>query len=422
MSYLNGLVVFPTFFNFSVNFAIRRSWSEPQSALSYFCWLYRASTSLATKNIINLISVLTIWWCPCVESSLVLLEEGVCCDQYLYTVTYRCTLASLSLTISQSLPKFMSIALVMPSTLFSFYPWSFPVSRTFPMSHLFASGDQNPGSSTSALVLPVSIHGWFALRLTGLISLLFKGFSRVFSSTTVRRHQFFGTLPSSGSALTIIHDHWENHNLDFMDLSQQREVSAFQHTVCACHNFPVKKQSSSDFTAAVTIHMIIEPKKRKSVIASTLSLSICHEVTALDAMILVVVVLILHFKKAFSLSSFTLNKRLYSSSSFSAIRVVSSIYMRLLIFPPAILSPACNSSSLAFHMMCSAYKLNKQGDNYSHVNPFPNPETVCCSMSSSVSSWPAYRFLRRQVRGSGFPISLRILRNSSCVFHSGCPI
>ena len=48
---------------------------------SCFCWLYRASPSLAAKNIINLISVLTIWWCPCVEPSLVLLEEGVYCDQ-----------------------------------------------------------------------------------------------------------------------------------------------------------------------------------------------------------------------------------------------------------------------------------------------------------------------------------------------------
>ena len=48
---------------------------------SCFCWLYRASPSLAAKNIINLISVLTIWWCPCVESSLVLLEDGVCYDQ-----------------------------------------------------------------------------------------------------------------------------------------------------------------------------------------------------------------------------------------------------------------------------------------------------------------------------------------------------
>ena len=51
------------------------------SSWSYFCWLYRASPSLAAKNIINLISVLTIWWCPCVESSLVLLEDGVCYDQ-----------------------------------------------------------------------------------------------------------------------------------------------------------------------------------------------------------------------------------------------------------------------------------------------------------------------------------------------------
>ena len=52
------------------------------SSRSCFCWLYRASPSLAAKSIINLISVLTIWWCPCVESSLVLLEEGVCYDQW----------------------------------------------------------------------------------------------------------------------------------------------------------------------------------------------------------------------------------------------------------------------------------------------------------------------------------------------------
>ena len=51
------------------------------SSRSCFCWLYRASPSLAAKNIINLTLVLTIWWCPCVKSSLVLLEEGVCYDQ-----------------------------------------------------------------------------------------------------------------------------------------------------------------------------------------------------------------------------------------------------------------------------------------------------------------------------------------------------
>ena len=77
-----------------------------------------------------------------------------------------------------------------------------------------------------------------------------------------------------------------------------------------------------------------------------------------NAMILVF--WMLSFKLAFSLSSFILIKRLFSSSSLSAIRVVSSAYLRLLIFLPEILTPACVSSSLAFHTMYSAYKLNKQ--------------------------------------------------------------
>ena len=98
----------------------------------------------------------------------------------------------------------------------------------------------------------------------------------------------------------------------------------------------------------------------KSVTVSTVSLSICHEVMGLDAMILVF--LMLRFKPTFSLSSYTFIKKLFSSS-LSAIRVVSSAYLRLLIFLLAILIPACASSSPAFLMMYSAYKLNKQGDN-----------------------------------------------------------
>ena len=61
------------------------------SCWSCFCWLYRASPSLAAKNIINLILVLTIWWCPCVESSLVLLEEGVCYDQCIFLALLHST-------------------------------------------------------------------------------------------------------------------------------------------------------------------------------------------------------------------------------------------------------------------------------------------------------------------------------------------
>ena len=72
-----------------LNLTIRSSWSEPVSSQSCFCWLYSASPSLAAKNIINLISVLTSWWCPCVESSLVLLEEAVFQIPYDYTLEVR---------------------------------------------------------------------------------------------------------------------------------------------------------------------------------------------------------------------------------------------------------------------------------------------------------------------------------------------
>ena len=73
---------------------------------------------------------------------------------------------------------------------------SFSASGSFPMSRLFASGSQSIGASASALVLPVSIQGWFPLGWTGLISLLSKGLSRIFSNTTVWKHQFFGAHPS----------------------------------------------------------------------------------------------------------------------------------------------------------------------------------------------------------------------------------
>ena len=112
--------------------------------------------------------------------------------------------------------------------------------------------------------------------------------------------------------------------------------------------------------------VILEPKKIKS---DTVSPSISHEVMRPDAMIFVF--WMLSFKPA-SLSSFTFIKRLFSSSLLSATRVVSSAYLRLLIFLPAILIPACASSSPAFLTMYSAYKLNKQGDNIQPwCTPFP---------------------------------------------------
>ena len=72
---------------------------------------------------------------------------------------------------------------------------SFPAARSFPVSWLFVSGGQSIGASASASVLPKNIQGWFPLGLTGLISLQSKGLSRVFSSTTVWKHQCFGIQP-----------------------------------------------------------------------------------------------------------------------------------------------------------------------------------------------------------------------------------
>ena len=102
----------------------------------------------------------------------------------------------------------------------------------------------------------------------------------------------------------------------------------------------------------------------------------------------------------FSLFFFSVIKRLFSSSSLSAIRAVSSSYLRLLIFLPAILISACASCNVAFHVMYSAFKLNKQGDNIQPWRtsfPIWNQSVIPCSFLT-VASWPAYRFLRKQIR------------------------
>ena len=154
--------------------------------------------------------------------------------------------------------------------------------------------------------------------------------------------------------------------------------------------------------------VIWESKKRKSVTVYTFSPFICHEA------LMILGFRMLSCKPAFSLSSYTLNERLVSSSWLSAIRVVSSVYLRLLIFLTAILIPACDSSSLAFPMMFSAYKLNKQGDNIQPwwtLFPIWN-QSIVPYLGLTVASWPVDWFLRRQIRWSGIPISLRIFHSS----------
>ena len=113
--------------------------------------------------------------------------------------------ASLSITNSWSSPRLTSIESVMPSSLlifcrpFSSCPQSLPASQSFPLSQLFSWGSQSTGVSALASFLPKKSQGWCPSEWTGWISLQSKGLSRVFSNTTLQKHQFFSTQPSSQS-------------------------------------------------------------------------------------------------------------------------------------------------------------------------------------------------------------------------------
>ena len=89
---------------------------------------------------------------------------------------------------------------------------SFPASVSFPMSQLFTSGGQSIGVSASASVLPMNILDWSPLGWTGWISLQSKGLSRVFSNTTVQKHQLCSAF-FIGTTLASTHDYWKNHSL-----------------------------------------------------------------------------------------------------------------------------------------------------------------------------------------------------------------
>ena len=151
------------------------------------------------------------------------------CNQF-SSVTQSClTLCNLmdcstpGFPVQHQLPellKLMSIELVMP-----FYhlilcrpllllPSIFPSIRVFPMSHLFTSGGQSIGASALAPVPPVNIQDWFPLGWTCLISLQSKGLSRVFSNTTVQKHQFLALSFLHSLTLTSVHEHLKNHTLD----------------------------------------------------------------------------------------------------------------------------------------------------------------------------------------------------------------
>ena len=113
-------------------------------------------------------------------------------------------------TIQSSHP--LSALLLLPSSLLLLL--TFSQHETFPVSWFFASGNQSIGASASASILPMNIWCWFPLGLTGLISLLPNGLSRVFPSTTVWKRQFFSIQPSLWSNTHNVHDHWKIHSFD----------------------------------------------------------------------------------------------------------------------------------------------------------------------------------------------------------------
>ena len=161
---------------------------------------------------------LSLWWLSCSSTFHLkgwhdLFEPVVVwllsCAWLFVTPWIAACQASLSISISWSLLRLMCIESVKPSNhlilslLLPLCLQSFPASGSFPVNQLFASCGQSIGASASTSVLPVNIQGWFPLELTSLISLKSKGLSRLYSSTTIWKHQFLGTQPSLWSNFHI---------------------------------------------------------------------------------------------------------------------------------------------------------------------------------------------------------------------------
>ena len=151
---------------------------------------------------------------------------------------------------------------------------SFPASGSFPVSNVFPSGGQSIGAS--APVLPMNILGWFPLGLTGWISLKSKELSRVFSNTTVQKHQFFGAQLSlwsnsrihTGKTIALTRQTFVGKLMSLLFNMLPRLVMTF---------LPRSKHLLISWLQSPSAG-ILEPHKIKSVTVSTVSPSICHEV------------------------------------------------------------------------------------------------------------------------------------------------
>ena len=203
-------------------------------------------------------------------------------------------------------------------------PPAFNLSQHQGLFQWVSSSPSDQSIRASASVLPMNIQGWFPLGLTGLISLLSKGLYRVFSNT-IQKHQFHCTQPSL----------WSNSHSHSLPLEKTTvlNIGTFAGKVISLlfnmlprlvtAVLPRSKHLLISWLQSL-FAVTLEPKKIKSVTVSTFSPSICHEVMGPDAVIFSF--WMLSFKPAFSLFFFTLIKRLFSSSSLSAIRLASACW------------------------------------------------------------------------------------------------
>ena len=212
------------------------------------------------------------------------------------------------------------------------------------MNQVFASGGQSTGASTSASVLPVNIQGWFPSALTGFDLLGIQGTPQsllwhhslrasICDQLSLWSNSHLHTCLLEKSALTI--QTFVGKVISLLFDTLPRLITAL---------LPRSKCLLISWLKLLSA-VILESKKIKSITVSIVSPSICHEVMGPDAIILVF--WMLSFKPPFSFFFFTFIKRLFSSSSPSAIRVESSAYRSLLLFLLAISVSACDSSSPA---------------------------------------------------------------------------
>ena len=162
---------------------------------------------------------------------------------------------------------------------------SLPASGSFPVSWLFASGGRSIGASASTPVLPMNIQGSFPLGLTGLLSLLSKGLSRVFSNTTIWMHQFFGSAfflvqlshpyMTTGKSIALTVWTFVSKMVSLLFNTLSRFVIAF---------LPRSKRLLISWLKSLSM-VILQPKKIKSSTVSTFPSSVWHEEMGLDAII-----------------------------------------------------------------------------------------------------------------------------------------